>query len=90
MGSSISHGGFVVCVWVASFAELLFSLPLIVSIMAEVAGAVSNGEPLANGANGTLLNGTSTDKHNGSTKDNVIVVGTVPNKYPSGALTGCT
>ncbi len=42
--------------------------------MAEAKGEVPNGEPMANGANGTFLNGNTTDKHDGPQKDNVIVV----------------
>ncbi|KIW72481.1 hypothetical protein PV04_00669 [Phialophora macrospora] len=41
--------------------------------MAELQGTAVNGTDLENGANGTLLNGGSGDKHAGQQKDNVIV-----------------
>jgi hypothetical protein len=41
--------------------------------MVELEGSAMNGNALANGANGTLLNGHSGDKHDGQQKDNVVV-----------------
>ncbi|KAJ9605068.1 hypothetical protein H2200_010458 [Cladophialophora chaetospira] len=46
--------------------------------MVEINGSIANEEPLANGANGALLNGGGAGEHDVNTKDNVIVVGAGP------------